>query len=287
MASFKRLIKIKRAYIISFQSLRRCSSHNEYRHPLITRYASKRMRSIWSEQQKFTTWRKLWVALAKSQYELGLKGISKQQIDSLEANVSNIDFKYAEAEEKRLRHDVMSHVHCYGHQCPTADGIIHLGATSCYVQDNGDLVQMKEAGNVLESKLLKLIASLRRVCLEYADLPCLGYTHFQAAQLTTVGKRLGLYLQDLYMGFKSVVDLSGQTYSRKIDYNVLCTLSMIAQSTHKMCSDIRLLQSLKEMEEPFEVSQIGSSAMAYKRNPMRSERVCSLSRYLMGLPSMC
>jgi len=293
------------------------------------------MRSIWSEQEKFTTWRKLWVALAKAQHELGLKGITQKQIDLLAQNVSTIDFQYAEQQEKKLRHDVMAHVHTFGHQCPESEGIIHLGATSCYVQDNGDLYQMKQAGLVLQSKLLKLIQALRNVSLEYADLPALGYTHFQAAQLTTVGKRMGLYLQDLYwdfenladkidnlpmrgakgttgtqasflrlfdddhskvkameslvmkeMGFNSVVALSGQTYSRKIDYNVLSTLSMVGQSAHKMCSDIRLLQSLKEMEEPFEQSQIGSSAMAYKRNPMRSERVCSLSRYLIGLPSM-
>lgn len=167
------------------QSIRYCSNYTEYRHPLITRYASKRMRSIWSEQEKFTTWRKLWVALAKSQYELGLKGITKEQIDLLSQNITNIDFEYAEKEEKRLRHDVMSHVHTFGHQCPSAQGIIHLGATSCYVQDNGDLVQMKKAGNVLKSKLLKLIKSLRNVCIEYAQLPALGYTHFQPAQLTT------------------------------------------------------------------------------------------------------
>eukprot|EP00485_Elphidium_margaritaceum_P002143 CAMPEP_0202704368 /NCGR_PEP_ID=MMETSP1385-20130828/17046_1 /ASSEMBLY_ACC=CAM_ASM_000861 /TAXON_ID=933848 /ORGANISM="Elphidium margaritaceum" /LENGTH=511 /DNA_ID=CAMNT_0049362365 /DNA_START=27 /DNA_END=1562 /DNA_ORIENTATION=- len=309
-------------------------AHSEYRHPLITRYSSTQMRSIWSEQSKFVTWRRLWVALAQSQYELGLKGISKEQIESLQKNINNIDFEYAAKEEKLLRHDVMAHVHTYAHQCPDAAGIIHLGATSCYVQDNGDLVQMKEAGIVLESKLLKLMQLLRNACIEYASLPCLGYTHFQAAQLTTVGKRMGLWLQDLYwdylhlsdqidhlplrgakgttgtqaaflrlfdndhekvkqleervmekMGFKHVVYLSGQNYSRKLDYNVLSTLSMVGQSLHKMCTDIRLLQSLKEMEEPFEVSQIGSSAMAYKRNPMRSERVCSLSRYLIGLPS--
>eukprot|EP01084_Bolivina_argentea_P031863 58961_1 len=264
-------------------SVRCCSSNNtkysEYRHPLITRYASSRMRNIWSEQEKFTTWRKLWVALAKSQYELGLKGITKSQIDLLEQNISNIDFKYAESEEKRLRHDVMSHVHTYGYQCPEAEAIIHLGATSCYVQDNGDLYQIKQSGNVIKSKLLKLMSSLRNVCIEYAGLPSLGYTHFQPAQLTTVGKRMGLYLQDLYMdyenlsdkidnlpmrgakgttgtqasflrlfnndhekvkkmdelimhqmGFKSVVYLTGQTYSRKIDYNVISTLSMIGQS---------------------------------------------------------
>ena len=160
-------------------------TYNEYRHPLITRYASPRMRSIWSEQEKFTTWRKLWVALAKSQYELGLKGITKEQIDLLAQNVSTIDFQYAEQEEKKLRHDVMAHVHTFGHQCPESDGIIHLGATSCFVQDNGDLYQMKNAGNVLQSKLLKLIQALRNLSLEYADLPALGYTHFQAAQLTT------------------------------------------------------------------------------------------------------
>lgn len=152
---------------------------------MITRYASPRMRSIWSEQEKFTTWRKLWVALAKSQYQLGLKGITKEQIDLLEKNVTNIDFAYAEKEEKRLRHDVMSHVHTYGHQCPSAEGIIHLGVTSCYVQDNGDLYQMKQGGTVLQSKLLKLMQSLRNVCIEYAQLPALGYTHLQAAQLTT------------------------------------------------------------------------------------------------------
>eukprot|EP01084_Bolivina_argentea_P009359 17489_1 len=329
----------KKPFKFIIQTIRRSSStnssYNEYRHPLITRYASKRMRSIWSEQEKFTTWRRLWVALAKSQYQLGLVGIEKAQIDALERNISEINFKDAEEEEKRSRHDVMSHVYAFGLQCPTAEGIIHLGATSCYVQDNGDLHQMKQAGTVLQSKLLKLIKSLRDVSIQYAGLPALGYTHFQAAQLTTVGKRMGLYLQDLYwdylnlsdkidnlpmrgakgttgtqasflrlfdndhekvrqmeqlimqeMGFKSVVHLTGQTYSRKIDYNVLSTLSMIGQSTHKMCTDIRLLQSLKEMEEPFEQSQIGSSAMAYKRNPMRSERVCSLSRYLIGLPSL-
>ncbi|MBR9647083.1 adenylosuccinate lyase [Clostridium tyrobutyricum] len=300
-----------------------------YNTPLNTRYASKEMSYIFSEEMKFKTWRKLWVALADSERELGLN-ITKEQVDELRANVDNINYEDAQRREKEVRHDVMSHVYAYGLQCPKAKGIIHLGATSCYVGDNTDLIIMRNGLNLIKKKILNVINVLTKFALKYRDLPTLGFTHFQPAQLTTVGKRATLWIQDLYldlenlqfvidtlrfrgvkgttgtqasfmelfdgdtekvkaldkivtekMGFKNEFMVTGQTYTRKVDSIILNTLSEIAQSAYKFSNDMRLLQNMKEMEEPFEKNQIGSSAMAYKRNPMRCERIGSLARYII------
>ena len=308
-------------------------NYESYGNPLTDRYASKEMSFNWSPQKKHSTWRRLWVALACAEKELGLN-ITDKQIAEMEANVDNIDFKKAAAKEKELRHDVMSHVHAFGEQCPSAMPIIHLGVTSCYVTDNTELIQLRDGLKIIKSKLLKVISKLADNSEKYADLPTLGFTHYQPAQLTTVGKRLSLYLQDFLldferleeeldklslrgvkgttgtqasflalfdgdhdkvnqlnvkvakeMGFTTIISVSGQTYTRKVDYYILSLLSGISQSAYKFAGDLRLLANLKEIEEPFESSQIGSSAMAYKRNPMRSERICSLARYVMSLPA--
>ncbi len=306
-----------------------------YQNPLSGRYASAAMNYIWSPQKKHSTWRRLWLALAESEKELGLD-ITDEQIAQMREHLDDIDFEAVEAKEKELRHDVMSHIHVFGLSCPLAMPIIHLGATSCFVTDNTELIQMREGMAVLRSKLLQVIRNLRDFAWDNRNLPTLGFTHFQPAQLTTVGKRFCLYLQDLVfdfnrlqreletlpfrsvkgttgtqasflalfngdhakvrklekmvaekMGFTNIVPLSGQTYTRKIDYWVLSVLSGLGQSAYKLAGDIRLLANLREMEEPFGKKQIGSSAMAYKRNPMRSERVCALSRYLENLPVNC
>lgn len=284
---------------------------------------------IFSPDKKFTTWRKLWIALAKAEKELGLN-ITDEQIKEMEANVDNIDYEYAAEMESKLRHDVMAHVHAYGKFCPNAMPIIHLGATSCYVGDNTDIILMRDGLEIVRDKLVRLISKLSDFALNYKDMPTLGFTHFQPAQLTTVGKRATLWINELLMDldevtyridglqllgskgttgtqasfmelfdgdhdkikkmeeiiaremdFDSVVPVSGQTYSRKVDSGVLNALSSIAQSASKFATDMRLLSHLKELEEPFESNQIGSSAMAYKRNPMRSERICSLARYVL------
>ncbi|MDF3002395.1 MAG: adenylosuccinate lyase [Bacillota bacterium] len=305
-------------------------STDRYENPLITRYTSKEMARIFSSDVKFGTWRTLWIALAEAEKALGLP-ITDEQIDELKQFEDKINYEEAEKRERETRHDVMSHVYAYGLQCPKAKPIIHLGATSAYVGDNTDIIVMKQALEVIRKKLVNLMDQLSRFALEYKDLPCLGFTHFQAAQLTTVGKRASLWLQDFYfdylecerlietlpllgvkgttgtqasfvelfdgdmekvrkldsmvvegLGFKKAVAVSGQTYTRKLDFMVLSMLSGIGQSVHKMTNDIRLLQHLKEVEEPFETKQIGSSAMAYKRNPMRSERAASLARFVMN-----
>ncbi len=302
---------------------------NSYVSPLSTRYASSEMKYLFSPDKKFTTWRKLWIALAESEMELGLP-ITKEQIDEMKQYADKINYEVAEAQEKKVRHDVMSHVFAFGEQCPNARPIIHLGATSCYVGDNTDIIIMTEALRLVEKKLAATIAALSQFALNYKDLPTLGYTHFQAAQTTTVGKRATLWIQDLLMdledvqhqlskakllgskgttgtqasflelfdgdhekckaldrkiaekmGFASCFAVSGQTYTRKLDSQMLAVLSGIAQSASKFAADIRLLQHLKEIEEPFEKHQIGSSAMAYKRNPMRTERMTALARYVM------
>ncbi|AWH77005.1 adenylosuccinate lyase [Clostridioides difficile] len=306
------------------------NKYTTYSNPLTDRYCSKDMSYIFSPQFKFSTWRRLWVALAEGEHELGIN-ITEEQLDELRANIDNINFDEARKIEKEVRHDVMSHVKAYGLQCEKAKGIIHLGATSAYVGDNTDVIQMNEALKLLRVKLINLINNLKEFALKYKDMPALGFTHFQAAQLTTVGKRACLWAQDLIldledlnyridnmklrgvkgttgtqasflslfegdhekvkeldkkickkMGYHSSYAVSGQTYTRKLDYQVISILSGIAQSMHKMTNDIRLLQSLKELEEPFEKNQIGSSAMAYKRNPMRSERIASLSKYIIS-----
>ncbi|HSQ87927.1 adenylosuccinate lyase [Romboutsia sp.] len=306
------------------------NKYTTYTNPLTDRYCSKDMSYIFSPQFKFSTWRKLWIALAEGEKELGIN-ITDEQIAELKANIENINFDEARKIEKEVRHDVMSHVKAYGLQCDKAKGIIHLGATSAYVGDNTDVIQMNEALKLIRIKLVNLINNLKEFALKYKDMPTLGFTHFQAAQLTTVGKRATLWAQDLIldledinyridnmklrgvkgttgtqasflslfegdhdkikeldklvcekMGYKSSYAVSGQTYTRKLDYQVISILSGIAQSMHKMTNDIRLLQSLKEIEEPFEKNQIGSSAMAYKRNPMRSERIASLSKYIIS-----
>lgn len=300
-----------------------------YNTPLNTRYASKEMSFIFSDNMKFRTWRKLWIALAESEKELGLH-ITEEQINELKLYQDDVNFEEAEKKEKEIRHDVMSHVHAYGLQCPKAKGIIHLGATSCYVGDNTDLIVMREALIIIKKKLVNVINYLTNFALKYKDMPCLGFTHYQPAQLTTVGKRASLWIEELMldienldfvihnlklrgvkgttgtqasfmklfnddevkvktldklvaekMGFKDTYPVTGQTYSRKVDSIVLNTLSEIAQSAYKFSNDLRLLQSMKELEEPFEKNQIGSSAMAYKRNPMRSERIGALSRYII------
>ncbi|HHX57431.1 MAG TPA: adenylosuccinate lyase [Clostridiales bacterium] len=302
---------------------------NSYESPFCTRYASDEMQFVFSADKKFTTWRKLWVALARAEMKLGLP-VTQQQVEQLEANVDNIDYEVADERERLVRHDVMAHVYAYGEVCPDAKGIIHLGATSCYVGDNTDIIIMRDALKIVRRKLINVIAQLSDFAMEYKALPALAYTHLQPAQLTTIGKRATLWMNELLMdldeieyrldnfkllgskgttgtqasfvelfdgdskkinelerliaeemGFKEVVPVSGQTYSRKVDAQVLNTLSGIAQSCSKFSNDIRLLQSFKEMEEPFEKNQIGSSAMAYKRNPMRSERITSLARYVM------
>ncbi len=305
------------------------SNTNSYESPLCTRYASKEMQFIFSADKKFTTWRKLWVALARAEMKLGLN-VTAEQVKQLEENIENIDYEVAKEREKLVRHDVMSHVYAYGKVCPDAAGIIHLGATSCYVGDNTDVIIMRDAMQVIKRKLINVIAQLSSFALEYKSLPALAYTHLQPAQLTTIGKRATLWINELLMdlneleyrienlkllgskgttgtqasfvelfngdsskikelermiaeemGFDGVVPVSGQTYSRKVDSQILSTLSGIAQSASKFSNDMRLLQSFKEMEEPFEKNQIGSSAMAYKRNPMRCERITSLARYVM------
>ena len=310
-------------------------STDRYVSPLSERYASKEMQYIFSPDMKFRTWRKLWIALAETEMELGLSQngqpvITQEQIDELKAHAEDINYDVAKAREKEVRHDVMSHVYAYGQQCPKAAGIIHLGATSCYVGDNTDIIVMNEALKLVKKKLVNVIAELAKFAGEYKDMPTLAFTHFQPAQPTTVGKRATLWahefcldLEDLdyvlstlkllgskgttgtqasflelfdgdqetidkidpmiaeKMGFDKCYPVSGQTYSRKVDTRVCNVLAGIAASAHKMSNDIRLLQHLKEVEEPFEKSQIGSSAMAYKRNPMRSERIASLSRYVM------
>lgn len=302
---------------------------NIYQTPLNTRYASKDMSYLFSDEMKFRTWRKLWVALAESEKELGLN-ITGEQIEELKSHIDDINYEVAEKREKEVRHDVMSHVYAYGVQCPKAKGIIHLGATSCYVGDNTDIIIMKKALILVKNKIINVIEHLSEFALKYKDLPALGYTHLQPAQLTTVGKRATLWIQDLLldlenlnfvidtiklrgvkgttgtqasfmelfdgneekikalekkvterMGFKGAYAVTGQTYSRKVDSIVLNTLSEVAQSAYKFSNDLRILQSFKEIEEPFEAHQIGSSAMAYKRNPMRSERIGSLARYVI------
>lgn len=308
-------------------------THEVYENPLIGRYASPEMSALWSPQRKHSTWRRLWVALAEAQRELGLD-ISSEQIAELQAAVDDIDFERAAQHEREKRHDVMAHVHTYGDRCPGARGIIHLGATSCYVTDNTDLLLLREGLQRLRTRLVAVIDRLARFALEYRDLPCLGFTHLQPAQPTTVGKRATLWCYDLVldleeieyrmerlrfrgikgttgtqatflalfggdhakvdaldrlvaqkMGFSATYAVTGQTYSRKIDAQVLDALSGIAQSAHKAGTDLRILQNRKEIEEPFEKHQIGSSAMAYKRNPMRSERMCALARFIMNLPA--
>ena len=305
-------------------------STDRYSSPLSERYASREMQYIFSQDKKFKTWRKLWIALAEVEHELGLN-ITQEQIDELKEYAEDINYDVARAREKEVRHDVMSHVYAYGQQCPKAKGIIHLGATSCYVGDNTDIIIMTEALRLVKKKLINVIDELAKFAMEYKDMPTLAFTHFQPAQPTTVGKRATLWIMDLLldledldhvidnmkllgskgttgtqasflelfegdhekikkidgmiaqkMGFKACQPVSGQTYSRKVDSRVLSVLSGIAQSAHKFSNDIRLLQHLKEIEEPFEKSQIGSSAMAYKRNPMRSERIASLANYVMS-----
>ena len=302
---------------------------DRYVSPLSERYASKEMQYIFSPDMKFRTWRKLWIALAETERELGLN-ITQEQIDEMKAHADDINYDVAKERERQVRHDVMSHVYAFGVQCPKAKGIIHLGATSCYVGDNTDIIVMTEALKLVRKKLVNVIAELSKFAAQYKDQPTLAFTHFQPAQPTTVGKRATLWTQEFLMdledleyvlstmkllgskgttgtqasflelfdgdqetidkidpmiaekmGFRSCYPVSGQTYSRKVDTRVLNILAGIAASAHKMSNDIRLLQHLKEVEEPFEKSQIGSSAMAYKRNPMRSERIASLSRYLM------
>ncbi|MBF0431445.1 MAG: adenylosuccinate lyase [Fibrobacteria bacterium] len=305
--------------------------HTEYSNPLIQRYASKEMSFVFSPLFKFQTWRKLWIILAESEQSLGLP-ITDEQLSELKAHETDINFAEAEAREKQVRHDVMSHVYAYGLQCPKAAGIIHLGATSCYVGDNTDLIQMKEALKLVKNRLFQVLDNLGRFALEYKTMPTLGFTHYQPAQLTTVGKRACLWMQELLLdcqeleyllkelpfrgvkgttgtqasflalfeedhekvkqldnmvtekaGFAKKLTITGQTYTRKLDSRVMAVLSNIAQSLAKFSTDIRLLQNLKEIEEPFEKKQIGSSAMAYKRNPMRSERIGSLSRFVQSL----
>jgi len=303
-----------------------------YNNPLVSRYSTRIMQELFSEQNRITLFRKLWVALAESQMELGLS-ITAEQINELKTYVSNINFEQAYAREKIVRHDVMAHIYAYGLQCPKAAPIIHLGATSCYVTDNSDLIIYDEALKLIRNKIVGVLSKLSDFALKHKNLPTLGFTHLQPAQLVTVGKRATLWLQEFLidynnisylinnttlrgvkgttgtqasflqlfdgdhkkvvelerkviqkMGYKTAIGVSGQTYTRKIDYNITSVLSMIAQSAYKFSNDIRLLQNMKEVEEPFEKNQIGSSAMAYKRNPMRTERIGSLSRFVISLP---
>ena len=308
-------------------------AHDVYENPLISRYASREMAELWGSQRKFSTWRKLWVALAEAEAELGLP-VSSNQIEQLRANIDNIDFDLAAKYEKEKRHDVMAHVHTYGDACPDARAIIHLGATSCFVTDNADLLLLRESLEQVRARLVAVIDSLATFAETNRDLACLGFTHLQPAQPTTVGKRACLWAYDLVLdleeiehrlaalsarstkgttgtqasflklfdgdhakvqqlerlvaeklGFDSVYAVTGQTYPRKVDAQIVDSLSGIAQSAHKAATDLRLLQNRKEIEEPFEKQQIGSSAMAYKRNPMRSERMCALARYVISLQS--
>ena len=267
-----------------------------YESPLSSRYASDKMQYIFSADKKFSTWRRLWVALARAEMELGLP-ITQEQVGELVAHLTDIDYELAAIKERELRHDVMAHIHAYGAQCPKAMPIIHLGATSCYVGDNTDIIIMREGLTLLRDKLIRVINALARFSDKYKALPTLGFTHFQAAQLGTTGTQasfLELFKGDhekckeldrhiaQEMGFKETVPVSGQTYSRKVDAAVLATLSGIAQSACKFATDVRLLCHLKEVEEPFEAHQIGSSAMPYKRNPMRCERICSLARFVIA-----
>lgn len=300
-----------------------------YTSPLSARYAGREMQAVWSPDFKFSTWRRLWLALAEAEKELGLP-VTEEQLDEMRAHLTDIDYAYAAAKEKELRHDVMAHVHTFGAACPKAARIIHLGATSCYVGDNTDIICLKESLRLIRKKLVRVIDAGALFAEKWKDTPCLGFTHFQAAQPTTVGKRATLWLQDLLgdlerlvfeeehlaffgckgatgtgasflalfdgdrdkvlalerliagkMGFDRITPVSGQTYSRKTDFQILSVLSGIAQSLHKLSNDTRLLSHLKEFDEPFEAGQIGSSAMAYKRNPMRSERIASLARYII------
>jgi adenylosuccinate lyase len=304
-----------------------------YDNPLIARYASQAMSRLWGPQRKFETWRRLWVMLAEAEAELGLP-ITSEQIAELKAHVEDIDFEAAARYERKLRHDVMAHVHAYGDVCPLARGIIHLGATSCYVTDNTDLLLIREALELVRGGLVRVIDRLATFAAQHRALACLGFTHLQPAQPTTVGKRVCLWIYDLVqdleeverrlaalrargakgttgtqasflelfegdhdkvrrldelvsrkMGFESSYPVTGQTYSRKVDSQALAALSGIAQSAHKAATDLRILQNMKELEEPFEESQIGSSAMAYKRNPMRAERICGLARFVTSLES--
>ena len=303
--------------------------HDRYISPFSTRYASDEMQFLFSDDKKFRTWRRLWIALARAEQRQGLD-ITDEQIAELEAHKDDVNYEEAAAREKLVRHDVMSHVYAYGLQCPHAKGIIHLGATSCYVGDNTDVIVMRQGLELVRKKLVGVLAKLARFAKQYKDMPCMAYTHGQPAQPTTVGKRATLWANELVMdlgeiehrlatlqlrgvkgttgtqasfmelfggdsakvkaveadvcaqmGFDKVVPVCGQTYSRKVDYNVLSVLGGLAQSAMKMATDIRLLANFKEMEEPFEKNQIGSSAMPYKRNPMRCERICALARYLM------
>ncbi len=303
--------------------------YNSYVSPFSTRYASKEMQYVFSANMKFTTWRRLWLSLAKAEKTLGLD-ITDAQLNEMAAHLDDVDYAVAEAREKEVRHDVMAHVYTFGKACPTAAPIIHLGATSCYVGDNADIIGLREAMKIVEKKLCSVIANLSEFALKYKNMPCLAYTHLQPAQATTVGKRATLWINELLydldelryrlsslkmlgskgttgtqasfmelfegdsekvkkleelictdFGFDGVVPVSGQTYSRKVDAAILATLSGIAQSAYKFANDLRILQSFKEMEEPFEAHQIGSSAMPYKRNPMRSERICALARYVI------
>ncbi|MGN1095112.1 MAG: adenylosuccinate lyase, partial [Eubacteriales bacterium] len=305
-------------------------NRSKYESAFSGRYASNEMQYLFSQDMKFTTWRSLWISLAKAEKALGLE-ITDEQIEELISHKDDINYEVAEEYEKKLRHDVMSHVHAYGDQCPKAKGIIHLGATSCYVGDNTDMIISKKALELVREKLLSVLANLRDFAEKYKALPCLAYTHLQPAQLTTVGKRAALWMYELYLdlcdldftldslamlgqkgttgtqasfmelfdgdenkikelekriaadfGFEKVVPVSGQTYTRKFDSRIMNVLSGIAQSASKFANDMRLLQSFKEMEEPFEKNQIGSSAMPYKRNPMRCERICSLARYVVS-----
>ena len=303
-----------------------------YQNPLNTRYASREMQENFGVEKRFRLWRKLWIALAESEMELGLP-VSQAQIDEMKAHAEDIDYERAEKYEREVRHDVMAHVKTFGDAAPSAAPIIHLGATSCFVDCNSELIIMKDGLDIILKKLVNVMDKLKTFALKYKDMPTLGFTHLQPAQLTTVGKRATLWLQDLMldyedlvnlmdhfrlrgvkgttgtqasfldlfdgdeekvrelerrvvakMGYEKVYGVTGQTYPRKFDYNVLCVLSQIAQSAYKFSNDIRILQNMKEVEEPFEKSQIGSSAMAYKRNPMRCERMGSLARYMLSLP---
>ena len=304
-----------------------------YQNPLNTRYASREMQENFGDEKRFRLWRKLWIALAESEMELGLP-ITQVQIDEMKAHADDIDYARAEQYEKKFRHDVMAHVYAFGDAAPSAASIIHLGATSCFVDCNSELIIMRDGLEILLKKLVNVMDKLKAFAMKYRDLPTLGFTHLQPAQLTTVGKRATLWLQDLMldyenlqnllahfrlrgvkgttgtqasfldlfdgdaekvkelerrvvkkMGYDRVYGVTGQTYPRKFDYNVLCVLSQIAQSAYKFSNDVRILQNMKEVEEPFEKSQIGSSAMAYKRNPMRCERMGSLARYMLSLPT--
>ena len=303
-----------------------------YNNPLITRYASKEMQHAFSDEKRFRLWRKLWIALAESEMELGLP-ITQAQIDEMKKYADDINYDVAENYEKEVRHDVMAHVKAFGQQAKSAEPIIHLGATSCFVNCNSEAIMIDDALKIIRAKLVNVIDKLKTFALKYKDLPTLGFTHLQPAQLTTVGKRASLWLQDLCldmenlehlmgtvrlrgvkgttgtqasfmelfdgdeakvktlekkvlekMGYEKAYSVTGQTYPRKFDYNVLCVLSQIAQSAYKFANDMRLLQNMKELEEPFGKKQIGSSAMAYKRNPMRCERICALARYALSLP---